>query len=127
MRQPDKPQLAEATRNQATNECDNIITQTVPLSDNYTLDGGSLLHGLKWVEGSSYSKIVNEYSVFTTKHYDKATVVFDGYGNKAEIKDCAHHHRYSKNVNAKKGNATVEAKFAGERKISCPAKKTKRH
>ena len=115
MRQPDKPQLAEAIRNQATNECDNIINQIVPLSDHYVLDGGSLLHRLKWVEGSSYSTIANEYAAFPIKHYGKATVVFDSYGNKADRKDCAHHHRYSKNVNAKKVNITLEAKFVGKK------------
>ena len=115
MRQPDKPQLAEAIGNQATNECDNIINQIVPLSDHYVLDGGSLLHRLKWVEGSSYSTIANEYAAFTIKHYGKATVVFDGYGNKADIQDCAHLHRYSKNVNAKKVNVTLEAKFVGKK------------
>jgi len=54
LRQPDKPQLTEALRNYVKTKSDNAVTQTVPVTEHYVLDGGSLLsllHCLKWTEG----------------------------------------------------------------------------
>ena len=39
LRQPDKPQLAEALRNYALPKSENAITQTVVGTDHYVLDG----------------------------------------------------------------------------------------
>ena len=52
LRQPDRPQLAEAIWNYASTTSDNAVTQTVTGADQYALDGGSLLYYLKWVEGA---------------------------------------------------------------------------
>ena len=91
--QLDKPQLAEAIRNYASPKSDNSITQTVPGTDHYVLDGGSLLHHLNWMERCTYSSIADDYASFTVKHYAKAIVVFDVYGAGPSIKNCAHQHR----------------------------------
>ena len=71
LRPPDKPQLAEAIRNYVKTKSDNAVTQTVPVTDHYVLDGGSLLHRLKWTEGSTYSSIADDYASFTVQHYGK--------------------------------------------------------
>ena len=52
LRQPDRPQLAETIWNYASPTSDNAVTQTVTGADQYALDGGSLFHYLKWVEGA---------------------------------------------------------------------------
>ena len=39
LRQPDKPQLAEALRNYTLPKSENAITQTVVGTDHYVLDG----------------------------------------------------------------------------------------
>ena len=53
---------------------------TVPATDCYVLDGGSLLHRLPWNKGDSYGSIAESYAEFTVRNYGLATVVFDGYG-----------------------------------------------
>ena len=90
LRPPDKPQLAEAIRNHVTTKSEDAVTQRVPGTDHYVLDGGSLLHRLKWTEGCTYSSIAENYATFTVQHYAKATVVFDGYGVGPSIKHCTH-------------------------------------
>ena len=69
LRQPDKPQLAEALRNYVKTKSDNAVTQTVPVTEHYVLDGGSFLHRLKWTEGTNYSSIRDDYASFTVKHW----------------------------------------------------------
>lgn len=45
----DKPQLAEAIREFAVNSSSNaIITNSIPDTQHYVLDGGSFLHRLAW-------------------------------------------------------------------------------
>ena len=80
LRKPDKP--------------DEAILQFIPRIDPYVLDGGSLLHRLKWKEGSTYSSIASNYASFTVNKYGKATIVFDGYGGGPSTKDNAYRGRY---------------------------------
>ncbi|KAG1684201.1 hypothetical protein GQR58_009491 [Nymphon striatum] len=99
-------------KNYATTKSDNAVNQTVPGTDHYVLDGGSLIHRLKWTEGFTYSSIADEYASFTVRHYGKATVVFDGYEAGPSTKDCSHQRR-NRNKNATKviqaeGDADVE-------------------
>lgn len=114
LRQPDKPQLSEAIRNYASVKSDNAVTQTVPKTNHYVLDGGSLLHRLKWKAGCTYSSIADDYASFTVKHYGNATVVFDGYESGPSTKDCAHHRR-SRNRKVTNVNITESTKFVGKK------------
>ena len=50
---------------------------SIPETDCYVLDGGSLLHRLAWMKGDSYGAIAESYADFTVRHYRQATVVFD--------------------------------------------------
>ena len=114
LRQADKPQLAEALRNHVKTKSDSAVTQTVPVTEHILLDGGSLLHRLKWKEGSTCSAIADDYASFTVEHYGRATVVFDGYDIGPSIKDCTHQRR-SRKLNANKVNITEVTKFAGKK------------
>ena len=114
LRQADKAKLAEALRNHAKTVSDNAVTQGVPVTEHIVLDGGSLLHRLKWKEESTYSSIADEYASFTVEHYGRATVVFDGYGIGPSIKDCTHLRR-SRKLNVNKVNITEVTKFAGKK------------
>ena len=81
LRKTDKAQLVEAIRNYVTPTSDDAVLETIPVTDHYVLDGGSLLHRLKWTEGSTYSSIADAYAKFTLDLYVHATVVFDGYSD----------------------------------------------
>ena len=93
---------------------DSSVTQTVPVTEHNVLDGGSLLHRLKWKEGSIYSSIADDYASFTVEHSGRATVVFDGYEVGPSIKDCTHQRRIGK-LNLKQVNITEVTKFAGKK------------
>ena len=89
-RKADKPQLAHAICDHAS----DAILDTVPETDHYVLDGGSLLHRIPWKHGQSYGKIAQSYADFTIQHYGSATtIVFDGYGDGPSIKDNTHQRR----------------------------------
>ena len=88
----DKPQLAEAIETFVTSTSDTAIPQTIKETDNYVLDGGSLLHRMKWIEGCTYSSIADEYASFTKRHYGKTAVVISGYEG-PRIKDNTHQRR----------------------------------
>ena len=67
------------------------LYDVLPVEDNATLDltqstnvvdGGFLLHRMKWKESSSISSICHQYIAFVQKHYgENCTVVFDGYND----------------------------------------------
>ena len=114
LRQADKPQLAEAIRNYVKTKSDNGVMQTVPVTEHYVLDGGSLLHRLKWTEGSTYSSIADHYASFTVEHYGRVIVVFDGYEDGPSIKDCTHQRR-SQKLKANKVNITEVTQFVGKK------------
>ena len=93
LRKADKPQLSQAIRDSSS----DAVLFSVPETDCYVLDGGSLLHRVPWEKGKSYGEIAETYANFTTRHYGQATVVFDGYGEGPSIKDNTHQRR-GKNI-----------------------------
>ena len=42
---------------------------TIPATDCYVLNGGSLLHRLSWNKGDSYGTIAESYAEFTVRNY----------------------------------------------------------
>ena len=90
LRKADKPQLAQAIRDHATDLSSEAVVNSLPETDCYVLDGGSLLHRLPWKTGESYGAIAQSYADFTVRHYGQATVVFDGYDEGTAIKDNMH-------------------------------------
>jgi hypothetical protein len=114
LRKPDKAHLVEAIRNYVTPTSDDAVLETIPVTDHYVLDGGSLLHRLKWTEGSTYSSIANAYAKFTLDLYGHATVVFGGYSGGPGIKDITHQRRGA-NKTANKVNISDATKFVGKK------------
>ena len=43
------------------------------------MNGGALLHRVRWVKGSNFKKIAKSYDQYVRKHYGKCYIVFDGY------------------------------------------------
>ena len=89
LRKADKPQAVNdhCTKVLGGEGTPEIMPSAHLKTERYVLDGGSLLHKLKWKKGDTYGKIVRAYADFTTKHYETATVVFDGYSAGPSIKD----------------------------------------
>ena len=96
---------------------------SIPETDCYVLDGGSLLHRLPWKKGDSYYAIAESYGDFTVRNYGQATVVFDGYGEGPSIKDNTHLRR-GKNLHPVI-SFTAETEFSGKKEdfLSCDKNK----
>src|SRR6218665_610878 len=87
VRKADKPQLAHAISEHAS---DGIV-DFVPETERHVLDVGSLLHRIPWKKGESYGTIAQSYADFTVRQYGAGTtVVFDGYEQGPSIKDNTH-------------------------------------
>ncbi|KAG1664200.1 Cubilin [Nymphon striatum] len=76
---------------------DEAVTNEVPQTESYVLDGGSLMHRVQWTKGSTYGAIADCYVDFTLRNYGMATVVFDGYHDQPSVKDSTHQRRQQKN------------------------------
>ena len=111
LRKPNKAQLMAAIKEQSS---DDAVLKDVPEVEHNVLDGGSLLHRLKWSEGKTYSSIADDYASFTVKHYGKATIVFDGYIGGPNTKDITHQRR-RQNRTSNKVNIAEGTKFVGKK------------
>ena len=90
MRKPDKPALVKAV----TSGCSN---DTLPTNVRFVLDGGSLLHRVRWVKGSTFLEISQQYVTYVLKKYgEKSIIVFDGYMAGPSVKDHEHQRRAGK-------------------------------
>lgn len=85
-----KPQLAQAVTEFSSKKSNKTVLDSIPPTEDYVLDGGSLVHRLAWKKGDSYGAIAQSYADFTIRHYSKATVIFDGYSKGPSIKDNTH-------------------------------------
>jgi len=60
----------------------------------HVLDGGSLLHRVKWPRSGTYGDILSLYTSYVQKYYgSSAVVVFDGYSSGPSAKDHEHERR----------------------------------
>jgi len=75
LRKGDKPQLAQAIRYHATDLSSEAVMNSLPETDCYVLDDGSLLHRLPQKIGDSYGAIAECYADFSVTHYGQATGV----------------------------------------------------
>ena len=88
LRKADKSVLARELKKSLKSDS----TPTEPKK--YVIDGGWLLHRVKWQKGFLYSEIINQYVDYVTRHYGvNVVIVFDGYGNGPSIKDHEHDKR----------------------------------
>ena len=86
MRKPVKSQLAQfLTLNVQSSECSNQTLQVI--------DGGALLHRIKWVKKTTYKDCVEQYVWYIQERYGPCCIVFDGYGYRPSIKDHEHQRR----------------------------------
>ena len=92
-RKADKPQLALAVAEYSCKTSKEAVLDSIPVTEQYVLDGGSLIHRLPCKKGDSYSVIAQNHAEFTIRHYGKATVAFDGYSAGPSVKDNTHQRR----------------------------------
>ncbi|KAL8606327.1 hypothetical protein ACOMHN_050807 [Nucella lapillus] len=65
----------------------------------YIIDGGHLLHSVKWPAGSTYDQVCDEYVAHVLNSYGKvSTVIFDGYNDIMSTKVAEQQRRAIKNV-----------------------------
>ena len=112
VRKPDKAPLLHAVRSHVTSS-NAAILQVIPKTDPCLLDGGSLIHRLKWTDGSTYNSIADAYASFTVDVYGNGKVVFDGYDGGPSTKDNAHQRRTRTKV-INKVDMSVTTKFVGK-------------
>jgi len=72
---------------EANEQCDKAVTSDIPKTENYVLDGGSLVQHVPRTKDITYGTIVDSSVNFTVRNYDTATVVFDGYQEIPSTKD----------------------------------------
>ncbi len=77
-RKADKPQLTYAISDHSSKVLSEAMSDPAPKTEQYVLDGGSLVHRFPWKTGDSYGMIAQSYANFTIHHYGSATVIFDG-------------------------------------------------
>lgn len=94
---PEKTQLAIAIEKYDSRQSDEAVSNEIPRTDSYVLDGGSLLHRGPWTKGSTYGTIADSYVNFTLRNYGTTTVVFDGYQDTPSTKDSTHQRRQQRN------------------------------
>jgi len=87
MRKPDKPNLFR-------NCLAGMTPAALPHDVFYVIDGGCLLHKVRWLKGQTVGQLLNQYSAFIQRRFrGQACVVFDGYTGEPSIKDHEHARR----------------------------------
>lgn len=77
MRKPDKPSL----RKVLMPESFAVQKDQLPKDLVYVVDGGALLHRVRWMKGTTFGDIAKQYVTYVRKHYgDRTHIIFDGYG-----------------------------------------------
>ena len=73
----------------------------IPDDCTYIVDGGHLLHSVKWPRPATYGEILNCYISYIQSHFrDRCVVVFDGYPDQATIKCCEQQRRAARRTSA---------------------------
>jgi hypothetical protein len=99
MRKPDKPSLYR-------NVVENLTAAALPTELTYVVDGGCLLHKVRWKTGQKFGEILQQYVSYVWSRFGRnAWIVFDGYKSGPDIKDHEHKRRC---VKIKKIAPTVE-------------------
>ena len=73
MRKPDKSALGRRISQDAH------VDKPALLQNSYVLDGGALLHHVRWLKNATYSHIIEQYVSYVERHYGSCvSLVFDG-------------------------------------------------
>ncbi len=89
MRKTEKAQLAKALK-KAVQPCERNMQAF------HVLDGGSLIHRVKWAKKATYKDIAMQYVSYVQTKYGNVCIVFDGYDQGPSIKDHEHQRRVGK-------------------------------
>ena len=111
----DKPKLSRALIAHVTANNSQPFATAGEGDTSYVLDGGSLLHRLRWHNDSTFRDIARCYASFVTANYGQATVVFDGYTSEYTIKDMTHNRRT--NTIFPSVNFTPDMTFTGSKEM----------
>ena len=87
MRKPQKHEFGRMLK-ETTTKLDLDMNNKV-----HVVDGGWLLHQVKWTSGATIKTIVTTYVNYVRAKFKDSTVVFDGYGEEVSLKDHEHMRR----------------------------------
>ena len=90
MRKVNKALLTKVLKNKIPSRHTNV------LATDYVLDGGALLHRVRWLPNSTYNDIISQYQMHINMKFCCCHIVFDGYTNGVSIKDHEHQRRMGK-------------------------------
>src|SRR6218665_316434 len=91
MRKPDKAALSRLLTK------DSTVSMTGTPPTQFVVDGGALLHRVRWINGATYMHVARQYVNFVARFYgNTATTVFDGYLSGPSTKDHEHQRRSTK-------------------------------
>ena len=90
MRKANKALLMKALINNVPSRHKNVLATA------YVLDGGALLHRVRWLPNSTYDDVICQYKKYIDVKFGQCHIAFDGYCNGANIKDHEHQHRMTK-------------------------------
>ena len=92
MTKPDKPSLRKALMKDE----DVVTKDQLDAKSIFVVDGGVLLHRVRWMKGTTFDELCENFVHYVRKYYKTCTVVFDGYGVPSTKSD--KHLRRSKEV-----------------------------
>jgi hypothetical protein len=91
----DKGVMRDANKSKLREHLTKGIEQcNPPDNSNHVIDGGALLHKIKWLPDQNFKDVVTQYQDYLVKAFGRCTVVFDGYDRKS-TKDHKHQIRGS--------------------------------
>ena len=102
MRKTAKSQLAKALTN-------NVQPHQQNVQATYVIDGGALIHKIKWPKKATYKGIAHQYVSYVRAKYGASCIVFDGYEQGPSIKDHEHQQRVGRTCADIQLNECMEA------------------
>ena len=75
MRKPDKPSLRKAIMK----DDDALVRDQLPSYSVFVVDGGGLLHRVRWNRNATFDELSQMYTRYVRKYYKSCIIVFDGY------------------------------------------------
>lgn len=119
MRKPKKHEFGKMLKETAT-KLDVDINSKM-----HVVDGGWLLHQVKWSSGATIKTIVDTYVRYVDNKFKDATVVFDGYGEESSTKDHEHMRRMAGKKVSPDMRVTPELTISCDREVFLANEKNK--
>lgn len=114
MRKPDKSSLRKAVMKMedAIGKEDILNPQS-----KFVLDGGALLHRVRWAKDALFGELANTYVSYVRRHYGLASIAFDGYSD-LSTKDSEHARRAQKKCHDIEGKEINQCTTTQDRFLS---------